>query len=642
MSNQRISQSNVPVDELFLAMLDVIHGDICIIDTQGKIEFVSQHLIEICDLKVPADLVDQNISSVLVEFENREGEAILHDLISNKFEIYTIHKKSNYSRVRIKYNFIHNLNGIVDRIILFFDEYQSPYGARRPEYSSNQLNEALQKTSLAINSTLDFNQLLNQILEQISQVISFDSASITLLEDCNFHLVAMKGFEKADAVMGLWIPSFPEPNVISPNLQAIQSRKSIRYGDISKDYPYFIHPLNKTIHSWIGIPLFAREKGIGTLNLDSYSKNFFTDEDQKIGEVFAAQLSIALENASLYTETRNQSIEKSIINDVMQSTISHLDIPDLIKSMDEKLRPYCGDTCFLIGLKEYETDTWQPIFFRSDNDDIQLDDKYPLAKNIPGLVIQKQETIFLKSRENVSSFLQTNNLDFFGIVPHSLIGIPLEIAGTLIGVMVCAGLTLDNEINERKIEFFKLLGQQISIAFQNANLYTELEHKASIDNLTGLLNRVHFLQLANIAITQFDPIKYPISLIMLDIDSYKEVNDSYGHILGDKVLSCIAQVCQTQMRTMDIIGRYGGDEFVILLPNTTIANALLVAERLCTSISLQTICADVFEVQITASLGISQFQFGDTIETLINRADTALYTAKQKGRNRVEIFSVKE
>jgi diguanylate cyclase (GGDEF)-like protein len=642
MANQRISRSNVPVDDLFGAMLDVIPGEVCIIDSMGKIEYVSQQMVDICDCNVSDDLVNSNISKIFVEFGNIEGESILQKLSSNQTGIFTLQKENGNNQVQIKYNFIHNTLGKIDRIMLFIEDLQALDEKKRNEYASAHLNEALQKTALAINSTLDFDQLLNQILEQISHVISFDSASITLLDNDNFHLVAMKGFDKEDAVMGLWIPSYPEPTVICPNLQAIESKKSIRIGNIPLEYPYFIQPRNKTVHSWMGIPLFARNKGIGTLNLDSHTKNHFTDEDQKIGEIFAAQLSVALENAHLYTETKNQATEQSIINDVMHSTISHLGLQELIQSMDNKLSQYCRNTCFLIGLKEYETESWHPVYFRNDREKIVLEERYQLSDNIPGFVIQNQTTLSLKSEESIISFIQENKRNFFGIIPLSLIGVPLEVAGTLIGVMVCASLDPDNEISERKIEFFKLLGQQISIAFQNANLYSELEHKASIDNLTGLLNRVHFLQLANIAITHFDPSKYPISLIMLDIDFYKDVNDSYGHILGDKVLISLAQVCQKQMREMDVIGRYGGDEFVILLPNTKIENAALVAQRLCDAISRQIICAEVFEVRITASLGISDFKTGDTIETLINRADTALYTAKQKGRNQVEVYSVND
>jgi diguanylate cyclase (GGDEF)-like protein len=139
----------------------------------------------------------------------------------------------------------------------------------------------------------------------------------------------------------------------------------------------------------------------------------------------------------------------------------------------------------------------------------------------------------------------------------------------------------------------------------------------------------------------------PLSVVMFDIDGFKQINDSFGHSVGDQVLQCLTQVVRAKLRSADVIGRYGGDEFVILCPHTSAQEALPVAERIHASSASIHVETDKGPLTVTISIGIAQTTHSsvpgpgksDTLENLLRCADQALYAAKQNGKNRTVIFA---
>ena len=168
----------------------------------------------------------------------------------------------------------------------------------------------------------------------------------------------------------------------------------------------------------------------------------------------------------------------------------------------------------------------------------------------------------------------------------------------------------------------------------------QVQRLASIDFLTGLNNRRHFFELAEQAIQGAHRYQHSLSAIMLDLDNFKHVNDSYGHATGDQVLKAVADRCRQTMRRVDVLGRYGGEEFAILLPESDLDAADMAAERLRQSITGNSIGTESGPVSITASLGVATLDAEhSTLGALLISADQALYTAKRNGRNRVCCFS---
>ncbi|MCX7969965.1 MAG: GGDEF domain-containing protein [Negativicutes bacterium] len=156
-------------------------------------------------------------------------------------------------------------------------------------------------------------------------------------------------------------------------------------------------------------------------------------------------------------------------------------------------------------------------------------------------------------------------------------------------------------------------------------------HRQSItDSLTGVHNRMHILNSLRREIERVRRYPSALSILMIDIDHFKTINDRFGHPTGDSVLKSISQCLASTLRTVDMIGRYGGEEFLIILPSTDLPGAAIVAERLCRLVSDCHILADH---QVTVSIGCAELSPDDDIESLITRADRELYRAKASGRN---------
>lgn len=160
------------------------------------------------------------------------------------------------------------------------------------------------------------------------------------------------------------------------------------------------------------------------------------------------------------------------------------------------------------------------------------------------------------------------------------------------------------------------------------------------DSLTGLFNRSHFFELAQVEFDRADRYMNDLSVIMIDVDRFKNINDHYGHLNGDLVLETVARLARESLRSIDIIGRYGGDEFVALLPQTTIKGALQAAERLRVRIAETPIPAQDQIINVTASLGVALYDVQcATLEQLFDRADQMLYQSKRSGRNRSSLWN---
>ena len=176
--------------------------------------------------------------------------------------------------------------------------------------------------------------------------------------------------------------------------------------------------------------------------------------------------------------------------------------------------------------------------------------------------------------------------------------------------------------------------EQSKLALEEALAKTQL--LAITDSLTGLYNRHYFFELSERELERARRYKHDLSAIMLDIDQFKHINDTYGHAVGDLVLQEVAKCCRLSLRKVDIVGRYGGDEFVFMLPETNLDAACLTAKHLLQSIAGKTIITEGITIRISASLGIATLKEDFTTpEQLLNRADQMLYEAKNSGRNRV-------
>lgn len=237
-----------------------------------------------------------------------------------------------------------------------------------------------------------------------------------------------------------------------------------------------------------------------------------------------------------------------------------------------------------------------------------------------------------------------NDKSEYILTPDKKIGVfPLISEGKLLGCIVTK--SMENILSAKEISYLEQLTNQTATTISRANVYAEILKHATLDALTGFNNRRQLEERIKQEVSSAKRQNRNLCAIMTDIDFFKSVNDTYGHACGDLVLKTVSRVIKLQLRDYDIAGRYGGEEFSIILPYTKLAEAKMVAERLRravenTKIDISKVNSDVSEknIGVTISLGIAEYTDGDDEKTILQKADKALYKAKESGRNKAEVY----
>lgn len=237
----------------------------------------------------------------------------------------------------------------------------------------------------------------------------------------------------------------------------------------------------------------------------------------------------------------------------------------------------------------------------------------------------------------------TKNHDKTELINNGKIyALPMMFENKNVGSLVAKSTA--GEISVKDREYLEQLSNQMAITINRANVYAEILKHATLDALTGFYNRRQLEERIKQEVSNAKRQHAPLCGIMTDIDFFKNVNDTYGHAAGDLVLKTIAKVIRGQLREYDIAGRYGGEEFSILLPFTKINEAQMVAERLRQTVENKVIDiskvapeSEQKNIKITLSLGIYEIKENDSEDDLMKKADKALYQAKNTGRNKVVI-----
>lgn len=241
-------------------------------------------------------------------------------------------------------------------------------------------------------------------------------------------------------------------------------------------------------------------------------------------------------------------------------------------------------------------------------------------------VSTQKEVIYLKSPIDETHPFK-KYLDKEG---ESFVALPLLSEGMPIGIFTISG------IKEEEVENLSILAEQLALEVKKINLYERIQELAITDGLTGIYVRRHFLERLGEEMPRAKKHNLKLSMLMVDLDHFKQCNDTYGHLVGDIVLKEIARIMKEHIRQVDLLGRYGGEEFVIALPDTDKSSAAHVADRIRQSVEKYRFKAYDETITMTISIGVATYpDDGSDVAVLIDRADQALYKAKAEGRNKV-------
>ena len=254
-----------------------------------------------------------------------------------------------------------------------------------------------------------------------------------------------------------------------------------------------------------------------------------------------------------------------------------------------------------------------------------------LGESIAGIVAQEGKSILVKNIEYDQRFQRKSRPSYIG---RSFMSVPIRLDHDLIGVINVA----DKNANERDtfteidLKILSAIARQAAVAIENVKLYNELEYLSKVDPLTELCNYRSFVKYLDNEINRVK--RYPgiLSLLMIDIDNFKLINDTYGHLEGNRLLKEIAELFKNNLRGVDIICRYGGDEFAVILPGTDVNQTQIVAEKLRKKVE-----GYPFIKGVTLSMGIAGYQPRLSRFDFIVKADRALYQSKKDGKNRISV-----
>jgi diguanylate cyclase (GGDEF)-like protein len=248
-----------------------------------------------------------------------------------------------------------------------------------------------------------------------------------------------------------------------------------------------------------------------------------------------------------------------------------------------------------------------------------------------------EAAVFTSFVNQVKRYLRFNDCKFIKDdtlpkVEKDDIALALKINRRMVGFLLCTG------VEESDKARFNILAQQFFLGIKRALLYQEIQELAISDSLTGVSSRRYCLDRLKEELQRSAKFNYPFSVLMTDIDYFKTYNDRYGHLVGDAILREVSASIKENVRQIDIVGRYGGEEFCIILAETDSEQALQAAQRIRQSIEAKLIRVYDEYVKVTVSIGLSMFPaHAKKVDKLIDCADQALYKAKQEGRNRVGV-----
>lgn len=492
--------------------------------------------------------------------------------------------------------------------------------------------EVIQQITQTAGSSLRTEEVFQKIFDLVNLLIPSDSASLILIDGEDLVIKAMRGFTERDSLLGLrW------PIAGTLNERVRQAKEPLMVADVQAEYDGYRNPPHNQIRSVLMIPLIAGGNVVGFLSLDSWVLARFSEEDLRLAGLFSGAISAALENAQLFNQAQRRADELEILYQAGVAVTSGLDLDRVLVVLYEQCRRVMPSDSFYVALYNEESGLIDFPLFQDQGVFRQV---APLnireRKGMAGNVIEERRTIYLPDTLHPDSPEKYTLIRYGGIPTRSYLGVPLFLRDKVIGVISMQS-TQPNAYSDDQIHLLETISTQAAVAIENARLYRVAQFAATTDDLTQLLNRRELFRRAEQEFERANRYRHPLAMMMIDFDRFKVVNDTYGHMAGDQVLRTMARVVQENMRLVDVVGRYGGEEILVLMPETNAEQAIGAAERLRKQVEETVVVANGVEIQVTISVGITGLSTaeGQTLATMIGRADAALMKAKQSGRNRV-------
>jgi diguanylate cyclase (GGDEF)-like protein len=477
----------------------------------------------------------------------------------------------------------------------------------------------LYDASQAVLSTFDLDEVLNQILSIIRNYFQLQNGAVMLLDKNKQELYVKCHFGRSDVDIGYRVP-------VGKGLTgtAAKLKRPIYAADASKD-PRYIDRVKET-KSEVAIPLMVRDEVVGVLDFQSDQLEYFDAGMIDLLTLFSTQASMALENARLYSLERRRAEQLEAINAVARQTTAVLDLDELLTVVCRLILEWFHIDHVAVLLSEGDALNVR-AYEGTLTPNVAMGSQLAPGKGLASVALAQGKSLI----ENDVSVVESYIPGF--LETKSEMCVPLIFFGEKLGVLALDSAS-HGAFDQDDVQPLESVADICAAAIQNANYFEKMKQLAYVDGLTGIFNRRYFEMRIAEELERASRFMGRMSVIMVDIDHFKRLNDEFGHLLGDEVLRGVSNILKQQLRKVDMVCRYGGEEFAIVVPETTGANAMVVAEKLRRQIETHPFPG--VPRPVTISCGVADYPtHGSTRDEVVAAADSALYLAKQAGRNQV-------
>jgi len=406
------------------------------------------------------------------------------------------------------------------------------------------------------------------------------------------------------------------------------------------EYEEKIYTEKENLSSMICSPVFISGEIVGCLVMDSKIDKAFSEDDKKMIESYSEVISSTIVNYNNLYEHENTIDLFSAFYEISKKLNSNLSFDEILDVLVNILKEIVAYDRISVSLLENSRNEAVIKRVIGQKDEFEENYRFSVEEGLNGWVIRKNKPILVADLEKGDYFIPRYTVkEKSNHYLRSFVAAPINYGNSCFGV-VSVECRKPNTYTDRHERLLSLLANNIGIALDRSMMYTELENLATTDGLTGVNNYRNFRRKLTEEMERAKRYNVKFSMLMLDIDKFKDFNDRYGHLVGDHILKNSANVIKQSVRTIDFVARYGGEEFSVILVEADMDDAKLTAERIRKNIQDSAIEYNDGTYSVTISIGISEYTKDIKNEDeLIGMADKALYQAKAEGRNRVVCHS---
>lgn len=475
----------------------------------------------------------------------------------------------------------------------------------------------------AVLSTFDLDEVLQRILGIVRDYFHLTNVAVLLLDPETQQLCVRSqiGWDAGKDDIRLSVHE-------GITGAAALKKQPVYAADVTRDSRYIC--ATESTLSELAIPLMVRDDVVGVLDCQSDALDYFNYETIELLTLFSTQASIALQNAHLYSLERRRARQLEAINTIAQQSTAVMELEELLVRV-------CSIIQHAFQVSHVS------LFLREEGDLVMRAHQGALTACVPHggrfSSSQKPWSDVLAGNATVIEKDLSGTTEAHRVFKESLsrMSIPMISFGQTLGVLTLHSSNI-NAFRDAELQSLESVADICATAIQNAHYVDRVKQLAYLDGLTGIFNRRFFELRISEEIERARRYGTGMAVIIADIDHFKRLNDEFGHLLGDEVLRQVSSIFHQQVRKIDVVCRYGGEEFAILLTQTNAQQAHTIAEKLRRQVEHWQFPG--VPRAITISAGVSAFPtHGKTRDEIVRAADNSLYSAKQSGRNRVCLAS---